>query len=544
MPDSCTLLESAYPLRKLTREFPLAGNENPFSLNKMALPGPVSRQAITLAQLPPDRKILSEARLLLEGGKLSAEKLSNTLFLDPVAVIEVLRMANLARSSAGLSPTYSLRTAITYLGFQSLAAVFDSFQNRGAIASKEVEEEFESLRKCSRDVAGIAKIIALTIEREFIELSQVAGLLSQLGHFLACSSLGQDYVKLARKTKKTVLSRELMSEFGVDTYALQLDNLRTYGLPEEVLNCLDHGRTNRTLIQSRLCFINQSAVELMEAHESQLWKEYAPGTRLQSQSALRLLKLGDSAYVRVIETLDAFFQGITPDVKAARATASFEIGDSSLPQSGGERAVIVAKPGRALDRDLGSERTQQKSPWFSAGFIPNEASPSPDHPKRQSVRALGSRSMVALHLVRKLCLECSSTQDLLTRMLSVLVTHGCFTRAAVVRVEDGRLTRLHMAFGSWPTGRAEIEQCLRYPLSVLQASAKNSNETMNQNLANSSQSQENFAISRIVKCDKGHLVLYADCGQNAAVPSESVQVFSLVVSILDTTLPGLPFSAK
>ncbi len=480
------------------------------------------------------------ARMLAGDGNLRVNKLAETAALDPVVALELLRVANATFFAADKPSISSLHAAVVRLGSDSILGILDRLQQRPQFSDSEVVLEFETLRALSQRTSEVAKLIGSIVHPDLTEVAHLAALMANFGHLLACALLGQNYLAISRTKKRNAVPYRLAHDFGLDIHKIQIDYLRKQGLPQEVFFGIDRNLTCKNHGQAGLRFITEAAVEIVDAFESQRWQKYAPGKPLPPQSALRMLKVNNGVYSQLYETLSSFFTLTSNEPEMQEPAVESSLGKKR------KRSTIVLKRGPSQAKDtltdiftlsvvtIGQDHTEP--------VVLGNLSVPRDREEGMDDKDLSSRALVMLNLIRRLCQECRTTQDLLGKLLSILVTDGPFVRAALLHVSDEAQAMIHTAVGDWSFESTGSTVDLGNPLSALNTSLSSLRRIEEQQTQRDRTGGEagTFAVSQIRVRNNEPTVLYADCGLDLPISGESQNIFKLVVGLLNETLPHLP----
>ena len=247
-------------------------------------------------ELPLDPHILSRAKKLLSESNTRADTLAELITHDPILTLELLGDANSAILAPKIHPVKNTLSAIIRVGSAHLAERFRIWDKRKHFANQECAQVFEQLRLASRETSALALIIARIVKPKLTQDAQTLGLMTNIGHMLACSLLGPAYVVLRSRLNSRTLAYRIASTYDLHLKTLQARYLRDHSFPEKLLLALDRDSLQQHPHLSELCFIIESAVELHEAYENKKWKNYSSSTKLPPHSALRLLGLRSEEY--------------------------------------------------------------------------------------------------------------------------------------------------------------------------------------------------------------------------------------------------------
>lgn len=118
---------------------------------------------------------------------------------------------------------------------------------------------------------------------------------------LAVAHFQDEYVKLAEEHARSGVNYRLNQTMQFDVDKMGLTYLRRMGIPEVLIFAIDRESKSRTperAVMKPLCL---SAAELVDAFDANRWEKLAPGKRLPPKSAIRMLQINDSQYLKIYE---------------------------------------------------------------------------------------------------------------------------------------------------------------------------------------------------------------------------------------------------
>ncbi len=476
------------------------------ALQEAAADGPEERRhsgGPLAIDLPPDARTLNSALVLASDRNARINTLAQTVSEDPILSLELLRVANAMFYSGDRPSILNVRTAVVRLGSGAVVDALTKLKQRPSLAPEEVASEFESLRRQSSQIAVVAEIIAGIAHRDLNELAAIAGLMTQMGHLIACAYFGERYLDIARTRSRASAQYKLQQDHNFDLVTVQLGYLRMRGIPQEVLLSLDKNAQCKTPAQAALRFIVQSSIELVEAYSREQFDRYKKQSDLPSKSNLRLMKLGEHQYDEMIELITAYLDGPEietdrPDVDAVEATAT----DQS----------------------------------FAAATFPVEAAPIPV----ETPDSLSDEAKSALSLIKRLCEESRNSQELLNNVMQLLITEGPYRRAALIIVgAGGHSAKLHIEVGTgFERGSTIPILDPVSPLAMCLMKVKSFNAQGIEDIL-SPFGTSAYALAPLTVAYPTPVLLYADCGTEKPLALESRKIFRLVMGLLNQVLPHL-----
>lgn len=465
-------------------------------------------------ELLPHPSILREVRLLAGDGDMRVPKLASLVIQDPVLTIELLKVANATYFSGDRPAIASVANAIVRLGSGAIVETLDQLAARVPPSAPGVAVQFELLRALSREVSAVSNIVATVASRDLSELAETAGLLSYVGHLVACAYFGERYTDACANRQITSLAYKLQQDFEFDVRTAQITYLRMRGIPNSILIALDRDIQCKSPSQAALRFTVQGAMELVEAAHSGKWEKYDPSHPLPGKSNLRLLKLTDHQYATIYEATSEALKGAIDGPSAAAPSAA----PAPAPQATSTETNVQAVIEKEADYVTRSTAELEED---------------------SNTLSDGGKQIVSV--IQQLCANCRSTQDLLTTVMNLLITDGPYARAALILLTKERQSAIiHTAIGQGiQNGETLI---VEDPLSPLALCLTKINSFNCQGLEDtmSPLGITSYAISPLKMKQGTPVVLYADCGYDRPLPLEARKIFRLVMGLLNRILPALP----
>jgi len=477
--------------------------------------------------LPAQAEVLREARLLAANGDVRINQLSEIIGIDPILTLELLKVANATFYAGDRPPITNVRSAVVRVGSGTLLEILEQMAARPALPSA-VGLQFEVLRTLSAQVAVVSQMIANVAARDLQEIARTAGLMSYVGHLVACAYLGERYLEHSGSKHSASLAYKLLQEYNFDVRAVQLSYLRMRGVPQEIFFALDRDMQCKTSRQANLRFTVQAATELVEAVHGGRWEKYAPGQALPSKSALRLLKISEPHYEELYETIDGYLRKPASPLETAKAEPPPESSRVDLP--------LVTPASQSIPAAAASGPSNVTLVLNQqANFITGEA----EH--KEEGEHLSENAQKVLNLIEDISSKCKSTQELLGAVMALLISEGPYERAALILVGNERQSaNIHTAVG------AGFEQSAEFavldplsPLALCLTQIKSFNAQGIEDVM-SPFGITSYAVSPLNVKTRSPVVLYADCGVDRSLPMEARKIFRLVVGLLNRILPGLP----
>lgn len=538
--------------------------------------------------LSPDISIINEARKLIGDKNIRVEDVATCASQDPVLILELLKSANAMFFSAGRPPITAPKTAIVRLGQQVVQDIIDAILKRPQPEVESVANWINIHRSRCKRASIIARMLSEVVIKNFSDECQVAGLLMYMGELIAAAHLREDYVKLAEEQPRSSVNYRLVQDFKFDVEKIGLSYLRRNGIPEIILFALDREALSRSPERAPMKPVIMAADEIIESFDSNRWDKLAPGKQLPSKSAIRLLQISDSQYSRIYERASEylFSMRIAEEKKKQQITESLSGGGGPTPSeeeiaSWGEGINISSKTLQSdiedlLSGDLGSPKTEapeeievisppekqlppagpkpQKAPSksspehlkndYSLGTSPSKPArvSSPSAPAKITPPRLAStKSSQVVSSFASAIGDAENTEQLLKDLLGMLVGPGLFSKSALIVVSKDKKKALVVAARGPNIGNGQTV-IIDDPLSPLAECFSKVQSFGNKESKTSPFGSKAFALSPIDAPHDTPVALYADCGNDNAVPFEARRIFRTVVEILNQKLPYLPGS--
>ncbi|MCB0331888.1 MAG: HDOD domain-containing protein [Bdellovibrionales bacterium] len=520
-----------------------------------------------ILQLPCDPAVLNEARRLMSEENSRVDALGTTCLQDPIIVIELLKTSNALYFSSGKSAITSPKTAIVRLGSDVVTDTFNNLTTRQQLTDPGQLKWYSINRSRSKRIGIVSRIFAEAIARPLAEDCQAVGCMFSIGDMLAVYYLGQDYVDLAEEHSRSGVNYRLTSNLKFDVDQMCVAYLRRNGIPESLLFAIDREakpRTQDRVVMKPLCM---AASELVDAFDSNKWEKFAPGKNVPPKSALRMLKMTDSQYLKIYErtseylfsarmqeerqrrepipeietpgssqevnretqALESEIQNILSGSSAADELVldSFTADDAVLPDSTRVEEISEDLSSFEAQFSLASAKSEKKT----VARV-QEPVKAVEPPKLRTKK--GNKFVSA---VNELFEEAESSEELLAGLLQKL-TDGPFEKAALIVVSRDRNNAIVVAARGSITNGQKLE--LNDPLSPLARCFSKVQSFSSRPNEASPWGSKAFALAPIDADHDTPVALYADCGTNGSLTFEARRIFRTVVEILNQKLPSIP----
>ena len=525
---------------------------------------------------PPDKLVWNEARRLIANKDIRVEDLAICAAQDPVIVIELLKISNAMFFSGGRSPITSTKTAIMRLGSQVVLDTLEKMSDRLPFADEAIAAAFEVHRHRARRTAIIATLFAEALNRTLSEDCQVAGLLLYVGEMLAVAHFGSQYVALSEDLSRSSINYRLATDHKFDVEKMGVTYLRRNGIPEAVLFAIDRDARPRSAERAIMRPLCAAAAELVDTFDNNRWEKFAPGKNIPPKSALRMLQMSESQYLKIYERASEY-------LFSARALEERKK-QVALNETLAAVQVHQDKPAHAVDKALEAEiQSILEAPVEAAPAVePPKVAPPIKPPSRPgftptkievtdidldakdqfSLETLKTQKRDTARMVKptakvappkllttgatKVMSEISSmfdnakrSEDLLAQLLEMLVDQGPFEKSALIVVSKDRKTAIVVAARGPDIGNGQ-KLVLEDPLSPLAQCFSKVQSFGNKMSPVSPFGSKSFAVAPIDADHDTPVALYADCGNEGSVSFEARRIFRNVVEVLNQKLPTIP----
>lgn len=508
-------------------------------------------------EMPVESVILTETIRLASDPNTHITDVSTCVSQDPIFVLELLRVANQSTTAQARPAVTIAQNAVVQLGTEKVLEITTHIAGRSQITDPVVAQIFERLRSQGRRCSIIAKILAMAIRKDYAGEAQTAGLMTSIGHMLACRVLGRVYADLALSVPRATLVYRLANEHHFDVRLKQLQYLQRNSFPESLLFALDRDATPINPQRAALRALVESAVELVNAFDVNKWDRYKPGSVIPTNSSIRLLQLNEQQYEKVYERCHEYLintQALEQKKEeAARmlleqrneaADPTLEPAESPAPPA---PQVILNESAEELPRAVKPDTTMAEGGqgWsFSDILFP---APPPLVFERMSSTDLESGTEFFQHNkaakalmdeLSQLCDTADTTGDMVSRLLEFLVEKQLFARVALLAVAPNRRTAKVLKAAGAALETDEVIK-LSDPLSPVAActtKVKSFNARGIEDLG-APLGVSSYAISPIDVRYEVPIVLYADCGPEGAMSFELRRMFRYVLGYVNSRLP-------
>lgn len=494
--------------------------------------------------LPADSEALSQALQLAKNGRQNTSTLAPVLLQDPVLVIEVFKEANNASFAGSATTLTTLRPAIVRLGAERVYELLTQIAGRDAITEQASLLYFQRYRSRCKRIGGVARIIAEVLARHVQEECEVIGLLSSIGDMLAVFHFGETYVELAEETPRATVNYRLVKHHQFEVQKRGVAYLRRSGIPEFITSIIDEEIPLPQPEQKIIRLIHRTAIEFVDAYDTEKWDKLSPEKELPPSSILRLLKLNERQHMAIYSKADAYLSHM------------------SAIDRGRERLLEDQTDTRIDDDDWNTDDewdTEEDWSWFDEDIDESESINESldgtfserEEPQLTELDSdldalLGmdtSESEVAFE-------DASPEEEVLaeTSFLSVYesvlgeslneLINGPFSTAALISFSrDKKEATIVVQRGD---AQSETTICIAdNESSLLRALSKN--QTFSSRKENQSPFGSNsYAISPLATEDQTPLALYADCGSHSAITLHGRRLFRDTVRRLNEQIQTLP----
>lgn len=510
--------------------------------------------------LPVDRLIWEEARRLIGDKKVRVEDLATCCLQDPVIVIELLKKANAMFFSGGRPPITSTTTAIVRLGSEVVHELLEGLKDRKQYASEDVNHWVMIHRSRGKRTSIVARLLAEALVKPLSDDCQAAGLLSTIGEMLAVGFFQDKYVALAEELSRSGIIYRLSQDHKFDVERMGLLYLRRNGIPEALLFALDREAMLRSQERAIMKPLVMSAAELVEAFDSNKWERFAPGKTLPAKSSIRLLQMNDNQYLKVYERAGEYLYSVRMAEEKKRAELvreqSLKLAQTaqSTPAPTLQNAPVTQAPveqGNSLQDDIQNllsgflNETQiitTEVPLDTSTINLTRSTPTkPAEPLvvKQPILPFNQKGDMVVQGLIDSFEKVTSTEELLSNILGMLLEGGLFHKTALIVVSKDRKTAQVVA-ARGPIIEKGIKLSIDDPLSPLAECFSKVQSFSNKGSKHSPWGSKSFAVAPLDIGLETPVALYADCGDLGSITFEGRRIFRTVIELLNQKLPQLP----
>jgi len=516
---------------------------------------------------PPEMTIWNEARKLIADKNSRVEALAVCVLQDPVIAMDLIRVSNAMYFSGGKAPITTLKTAIVRLGADVVQENLENLKTRPQINDEELSHWFELHRARCKRVAIVSKVIAEAVARTLSDDCETAALFSSVGEMLAVVYLKEEYVKLAEEHSRSGVNYRLAQDHKFEVERMGLNYLRRQGVPEALLFAIDRDGRSRTPDRAIMKPICTAAAEMVEAFDSNRWEKLAPGKSLPPKSAVRMLGIADSQYLKIYERASEYLFG-SRQLEEKKKQEALKATAAQQPNTA-EESELQSEIDDLLDAGEESESVKpQATPSVAAPQAPSKApanvseavaernelfglkkraatessaprvnNPTPTPAKAPQMRTAAGNKMMSA--VTNIIETAKTSEELLQSLMLMLVDDGPFEKSALIVVSKDRKKAIVVAARGPSIGNGQ-KLDLDDPLSPLAQCFSKVQSFGNKPNASSPWGSKAFALAPIDADHGTPVALYADCGDQGALSFEARRVFRNVVDILNQKLPEIP----
>lgn len=523
--------------------------------------------------LPPEMDVWRESRRLASDRNVRVEDLAVCASQDPSIVLELLRVANAMYFSGGRPPITTTKAAIQRLGQDIVTETLEKMKERSKLEEEDVRHWFEVHRSRCKRTAIIARVISEVSAKNLSDDSQTAGLMMYVGDLVAVAYFRERYVNLAEDMSRSAINYRLVQDFKFDPEQIGLAYLRRHGIPEAVIFALDRESRAKSPERAIMRPICSAAGEMVEAFDANRWEKLAPGKKIPPMSAIRLLQLSDSQYLKLYERVSEFLFAIKMQEekkKHAKILAPVQSDiepeleklepefNSKKEETDSLEADIQSLLNTPIQESEDQPLSDKLEPFKLRSNKPTEIvqlgkydlgkpKNGPSKPARKKKREVEAppqmRTKGGNALVGSICIAtetATSSEELLTEILKMLTDNGGpFKRSALIVVSKERDSAIVVA-ARGPNITNGQTLVLDDPLSPLAQCFAKVQSFGSQKSKNSPWGSKAYAVAPLDAEHNTPVALYADCGDEGSISFEARRVFRNVVDILNQKLPQLP----
>lgn len=487
--------------------------------------------------IPVDREICESVIRILSDPGVRVERINELVCSDPVLLLEVLCAANGLKNISGGKAVIEGKVALVSLGLerirelvQELAEVTPRYEGDQAFWLKAIKQK-------SRKAAAVCSLVAKVVRPESILECFSLGAVSYYGDLLALAKFGDRFVELLEEElRRTKVRYRLVKDFRFPLEEETVDYLGKRTLPGVFPLVLDPTSSKLMPNVQALKQICLASLEFVDAYFEDRLDRLAPGVSIPPKSYRRTLSLSEEQYEMLYLSIESYLEkGEFLQEQKLEDSGEEELSEGVVeeeeqaPEEGEEDQPPEASEGDPFDL-LGEEEGDV------VPFDEEFARPITTAPKKQYV----SKSDRAMPKFISMCEDTESVEELLERLLTMLVDQSPFESAAIIVVSPENQNAMVVAFRgrTLVEGETSIIE-LKDPLSPLLNSKSKVVSYSPKKKGNSPFGCGNYALSPIEVSYKRPVILYADCGDGNILTFEARRLFRKVVDMLNNILPQM-----
>ncbi|MCB0344490.1 MAG: HDOD domain-containing protein [Bdellovibrionales bacterium] len=514
-------------------------------------------------EMPAASYIVREARRLAGDRNVRVSDIATCVSQDPILILELLRVANSIHFIQDRPPITTAQTAVVHLGSQQVVEIIDKVGERAPLEDGDVYRALETLRFQAQRISICARVLANATRKDLASEAQTTALMSVLGHMMACYYFGYEYVSLSNELNRSSLAYRLSNHYNFDIRTQQMAYLRRHGFPEVLAFALDRDMTCKTPWRQPLRYLVQSAVELVEAWDGGKWEKYAPGQRLSSKSAVRLLQLKDDQYENVYQRCEEYLSSLSEVPAFTEDKKSSDDADAGRDAGGpieldeldddnddvgesieNQEQNGAAEEGASLVEPISVDDIAPDS--ITAFMFANLPEPEFDEIEDFDLENPPEDfkySRQAQWVIDEFAELFTGEEDpfrVLEDVMQRLIYRGPFSRAAVLKLsKDRRNAQILAAVGDGLESGTTIS--FKDPLSPV-AGCRTQVKSFNAGKVEHTVAPfgiTSFAVSPLNIEDDTPVALYADCGHDDSMPFEARRIFRYLVALINSIMPNI-----
>ncbi len=521
---------------------------------------------------PSDISVWQEARKLIADKNVRVDDVAACSGQDPSIVIELLKTSNAMFFSAGRQPITSTRTSIIRLGQDVVIDLLDKMKDRPQFTNKESARWFNMHRSRCKRTSIVARILAESAAKNLSDECQTVGLFLFVGEMLAVQHLGERYLEYTGELSRSGINYRLSQDLKFDVEKMGLNYLRRQGIPEALLFAIDRDGRSKSAEKAIMKPVCLAAGELVDAFDANRWDKFAPGKTIPPKSAIRTLPFNEVQYLKIYEraseylfamklseekkkqiaaaaeaisaaeenvnsaqdVLQSEIQNILEDVNQQEETKIIEVVEKES-----ETDDVNSKPAgtvKVTSPQVSSERQKE----FSLEKVQTKTKARKQESKIIAPPKMASKKATAvIDKFADLLNEASSSEELLSQILVMLVDKGPFQKTALMVVSKDRSKALVVAARGPNIGNGQ-QIDISDPLNPLAQCFSKVQSFGNKESKFSPFGSKTFALAPVDADHDTPVALYADCGNEGSITFDARRIFRTVVDILNERLPNIP----
>ncbi len=518
---------------------------------------PINKKVWINTKFPPDPVVWRTARRIVQLRELRMTDLLTCIIQDPVLVLDIMHEANSMVYGANTELT-SVFSALTRLGSVTVRQLLDDIIDNPSYEDDNVRECFELYRSKARRNAIAALLLAEATNCSNRELCQTVAVLMTVGNLLAIANFGRGYTDLIKHGNQAKANYAIINQAKFDPEKAGLEYLLRQNIPNQIVSILDRDEKIDSPEYLLIRHISYAALELVDYYDADKWDKLAPGEAKPSKSYLRLLKITPDNYEKVYRRLTHYFASTIHPVFAKKKTTPIDPADKIEPAALDKKDNLFQESFKHANySDKIYFAGDENEPEYEDKPVPIEYLPFSEIKEYFSLEERGEilaprvppsqkkappetfvntkKGETFITELNETFSKLDSGEDLIKALLEKL-TEGPFKKTCLIVVSKDRKYAIVVAArgDNVENGQRLI---IEDPLSPLAQCFAKVLSFGNKPNAASPFGSKAFALAPIDAGHKTPVLLYGDCGKDAAITFESRRIFRTAIEILNQNLP-------